>query len=64
MKKYINCYYCGKRIYENTTAIRRRGCIASYCSYRCLVIDNKFCTMVTVNDKLLEEDNLSWDGAE
>ena len=64
MGRYINCYYCAKKIYENTIAIRRRGYIASYCSYRCLVFDNKLCTTVKVNDEILEEDNLSWDGAE
>lgn len=64
MKKYVNCYYCGKRIYENEIAIQPKYHTPFYCSYRCFAMDNKLCTTVKVNDEILEEDNLSWDGAE
>lgn len=51
MKKYVNCYYCGKRIYENDIAIQSRYHTPFYCSYRCFAMDNKLCTTVKVNDK-------------
>lgn len=63
MKKYVNCYYCGKRIYENEIVIRQRYHTQFYCSYRCFASDTNLC-ITTLNDELLKEDDLSWDGTE
>lgn len=64
MKKYVNCYYCGKRIYENEIAIRQRHHTQFYCSYRCFASDTNLCTTTILNDELLKEDDLLWDGSE
>lgn len=62
MKKYVNCYYCGKRIYENEMAVQQRYHTQFYCSCRCFASDTNLCCIITLNDELLKEDNLSWDG--
>lgn len=64
MKKYVNCYYCGKRIYENEIVIRQRYHTQFYCSYRCFESDTNFCITTLLNDELLKEDALLWDGTE
>lgn len=64
MRKYVKCNYCGRKIYENEAAIRRKGYIAFYCSYDCLAKDNRWCEVVTICDEILNEDDLKWDGVE
>lgn len=63
-KKYMECIYCGRKIYENEIGIRRKGFAHFYCSYRCLVKDHGLSETTTVCDEVLNEDNLTWDGVE
>ena len=55
MARYITCARCGKKIYEGTTAIRKRGFTGFYCSFRCYALDNE-ANVAEVTDEIVQED--------
>lgn len=54
--RVVRCGYCNKVIPESSHAIRKRGYTGFYCSCACLVLDTSIGNIVTVTDKLVQED--------
>ena len=56
--KYMECIYCGKKLFKNSKVIRHKGLTGNYCSLECAALNSNLFEEDILTDELVADDKL------